>query len=244
MKDLSDKISKEIGRKIRIRRKNLGLSLENLADSLQCSVQTINKYEKAITRVPSPALFELSKVLKTSLSYFFEDVDLEAANTTDAKAKDTLDLKDLALNVLIVEDNISDELLIKRAIENNNFNVRLFILRESDQFLNFIRGKIENTPFKMPDLILLDIRLHSISGIELLKMIKKDPNTKFIPVIIFTNSYDLNTLRAAYENGASAYINKSFNTNETIKILQTTIDYWSNCVILPKAHQTSLPLAS
>lgn len=241
MLDKSSEISIKIGKKIRLRRKTLGLSMENLADSLGVTIQTINKYEKATTRVPSPALFEIAHVLKTSLDYFFEDIQMEPANRS-TKPKDTLDLKKLPLNLLVIEDNISDELLIKQAIQKNHFNVNMFVLREEDQFLKFMKEEIANVPFTTPDLVILDTRLRASSGIDLLKVIKKDPATKLIPVVIFTNSYDLTTLRVAYENGAAAFINKSFDTKETLKIIQTTLAYWSQCVILPK-HTKPIPVA-
>lgn len=228
-------VSLEIGKKIRARRKYLGLSLENLANALNCSVQTVNKYEKAVIRVPSPVLFEISRALKTSLNYFFEDLVYELEKEVKEIAT-TTDLKGIELNVLIVEDNLADELVIKRAMDTLESKVNAFILRDADQFINFLNDRIENVPFKKPDLILMDIRLQSNSGIELLKIVKQSSQMKNIPIIMFTNLSDINTLRQCYVNGACGFINKSFDSQETIDTLHKTIDYWTNCVILPKSN--------
>lgn len=229
--NLSD-VSKKVGLRIRERRKYLGLSLENLSHSLNCSVQTIAKYEKASIRVPTPILYEISKVLKTDLNYFFQDETPIPQDPTLENVRDTKELNDFPINILFVEDNFADELLIRTATENIKHTV--FILREPDQMIDYLNGTLCNAPFPLPDLIILDLRMKTISGFELLSLIKKNPRTKNIPVIIYSNQCDINALRSCYKQGACSFINKSFDKEDSIKKIQQTISYWADCVILPR----------
>lgn len=231
-----DDISKKIGDKIRMRRKYLGLSLENLSYSLHCSVQTVAKYEKAVIRVPSPVLYEISKILKTNLDYFFADITNISSDQTLKEVKNVEDLNKYPINVLFIEDNFSDELLIKSATKGIKDNI--FILREGPQLLNYLNNQIPNAPFSRPDLIVLNIKLKNISGVELLSIIKRNPKTRHIPILIYSNHCEVNTLKHCYQQGACGFISKTSDTTDCIKTIQKTIDYWSNCVVLPREYSS------
>ena len=150
--------------------------------------------------------------------------------------KDIQELNKYPINILFVEDNFADELLIRSA--TNGIDHKIFILRDADQLINYLNNHLPNVPFYIPDLIILDLRMKNISGVELLALIKRNQKTKHVPVIIYSNHCEVNVLKLCYQNGACGFINKSFNKADCIRSLQKTIDYWSNCVVLPRDNRT------
>jgi len=130
------------------------------------------------------------------------------------------------LKVLLVEDNPDDVLITERALEKGGGSCELFVARDGEEALDFLRkrGKFKEAP--KPDLILLDLRLPKINGHEVLAEIKKDPGLRRIPVIVLTVSTAEEDMVRAYDSGASGYITKPASTVEFMKVLATVRDYW------------------
>jgi len=113
------------------------------------------------------------------------------------------------VEILLVEDNPSDVELTLRAFKRHNLNNSIFVARDGAEALEFIFGTDRyaardiTVPLKV---ILLDLNLPKVNGLEVLKKIKSDERTKIIPVVIITSSSDDNNLKESYELGANSYI--------------------------------------
>ena len=133
--------------------------------------------------------------------------------------------KNRLLNILLIEDNQNDILLIRIALEKSGIKANLNTVTNGEDavnYLNEIIGKKET----LPDLILLDINLPKITGLEVLKKIKVNKSTRSIPVVIFTSSDSSSDMNYCYQNGAGFYIKKPNNINsfkEVMKYISLTI---------------------
>jgi len=115
------------------------------------------------------------------------------------------------VEILIVEDNPQDAELTIRALKKMNLANQIMVAEDGEEALNFIfsRGIYEmRLPLKPPRVIFLDLKLPKVNGLEFLKEIKSNPDTKRIPVVIVTSSREDPDINAAYELGANGYVVK------------------------------------
>ncbi len=133
------------------------------------------------------------------------------------------------IDILLVEDNPNDELLTLRALSKNNFSNNIHIVRDGEEALDFIfcKGKYKDRKMKdIPKVILLDIKLPKIDGIEVLKQIKEDERTKIIPIVILTSSKEEKDIIKSYKLGANSYIVKPVNFTNFVETISTLSYYW------------------
>jgi len=129
--------------------------------------------------------------------------------------------------ILLVEDDPDDKLLIERAFKKSNIPNRIIWVKDGVEALDFLLGKkIYESLINRHLIILLDLKLPKINGLEVLKAIRKDDNTKHIPVIIFTSSNEEQDKIKCYENGANSYINKPIDSNLLNDIVNKIGYYW------------------
>ena len=131
--------------------------------------------------------------------------------------------------ILLVEDNPDDADLTVRALEKNRIINKIIIIEDGEKALDYIncRGEFSGrNPENTPAVILLDINLPKLSGIEVLKEIRKNPDTKFVPVVMLTSSKEEHDLIKSYENGVNSYIRKPVDFEKFIKVVQTLGMYW------------------
>jgi two-component system response regulator len=117
----------------------------------------------------------------------------------------------MAVDVLLVEDNPQDAELTVRALKKHNLANRLFVVEDGADALDFLfcRGKYaEQDMNHPPKVVLLDLKLPKVNGMEVLRAIKQDPRTRIIPVVIVTSSREDPDIKAAYELGANSYVVK------------------------------------
>lgn len=133
------------------------------------------------------------------------------------------------LDILLVEDEADDIELIKEAFESANIINHLTILRDGQEALDYLYHKGDYTDkkkFKMPGLILLDIKMPKVDGIEVLKKIKSDPNLKRIPVVMLTTSRDNQDIMESYDNHANSYVEKPVKFDDFMKVIKEIGLYW------------------
>lgn len=141
--------------------------------------------------------------------------------------------------ILIVEDNPDDFALIVRALKKNNFEYNLAHSGDGEEACDYLyTGK--NTNAKMPDLIILDLKLPKIDGLELLKIIRSFDSTKFIPVVVLTSSIEQKDLTESYRYGANSYIRKPVNFDEFIELISNLCSYWLWLNIFPSLAKSQL----
>lgn len=138
------------------------------------------------------------------------------------------------VNILLVEDNEGDILLTLEALKEAKIHNEINVIKDGDAALDYLhkRGKYENA--ESPDLILLDINLPKMDGIEVLSHIKSDEQLMVIPVVMLTTSESEKDIFESYQSHANCYITKPVNFENFMEVIQTIKDFWINIVKLPK----------
>jgi two-component system response regulator len=128
----------------------------------------------------------------------------------------------------VVEDNPDDLELTLHALARGDRNCRTAVARDGEEALDFLfaRGTFSDRIFDVPRLVLLDLKLPKVTGIEVLKQLKEDPRTKSIPVVIFTSSKEECDLLSGYQLGANSYIQKPVDFQEFGKTIAAVGSYW------------------
>ena len=133
------------------------------------------------------------------------------------------------VEILLVEDNPDDARLTLRALKKNKLTNQLLVVHDGEEALDFIfaREKFSMRAIDdFPRVILLDLKLPKVNGLEVLKEIKKDDRTKFIPVVVLTSSKEESDIRKAYNLGVNSYIVKPVDfENFAITIREIGL-YW------------------
>jgi CheY-like chemotaxis protein len=133
------------------------------------------------------------------------------------------------VEILLVEDNPADAELALRSLKKNNLANNLIWVKDGAEALDFVFCKGEYAARKMdhvPKLILLDLRLPKIDGIEVLRRVKADEQTRSIPVVVLTSSKEERDIEACYKLGVNSYIAKPVNFEEFAKAITNLGLYW------------------
>ncbi|GGB91376.1 response regulator [Marinobacterium zhoushanense] len=140
--------------------------------------------------------------------------------------------------ILLVEDNPDDEALALRAFKKCNISNELWIARDGEEALNLLLGSdTETSEYRhLPAVVLLDLNLPKISGLEVLRRIRNDPHTKTLPVVILTSSKHEEDLIAGYQLGANSYVRKPVDFNEFARAVSQLGMYWLLLNELPEQH--------
>ncbi len=130
------------------------------------------------------------------------------------------------MKVLVVEDNEDDIAIIRRAMRKSEMKCDLSFARDGAEAIDFLwhKGEYEDAP--RPDLILLDLNLPKIDGLDVLAKIKEDDKLRRIPVIVLTISQHEQDMIRAYDSGAASYMNKPVDSKDFERLIQTVQDYW------------------
>lgn len=131
--------------------------------------------------------------------------------------------------ILLVEDNPDDEMLTLRAMRKNNIVNEIIVARDGAEALDYIfgTGKYEHRdPTETPQVILLDLNLPKIGGLDVLKRIRKDERTALYPVVILTSSKEERDLVESYRLGANSYIRKPVDFNQFSEAIRQLGLYW------------------
>ena len=141
------------------------------------------------------------------------------------------------VEILIVEDNPQDAELTIRALKKTNLVNHFMVAEDGEEALDIIfsRGIYEfRQDLKPPRVIFLDLKLPKVSGLEILKEIKTNPATKTIPVVIVSSSSEDPDIKAAYENGANAYVVKPVEFEAFSNSMIRTGIFWLNINETPR----------
>jgi CheY-like chemotaxis protein len=114
----------------------------------------------------------------------------------------------LAVEILLVEDSDTDLELTLRALKKANVANRIEVARDGEEALRFLFGERARRTTDNPRLVLLDLKLPKVDGLDVLRAIKENPKTRTIPVVILTSSYEQKDIVESYDLGVSSYIVK------------------------------------
>ena len=140
------------------------------------------------------------------------------------------------LDIILIEDNPADVELTLRALKRNRISNRIIVLKDGEEALDFFfaRGTYENRPDHQPKLILLDLKLPKIDGLEVLRVLKSDPKLKMIPVVVLTSSRQETDMVKSYEIGVNSYIVKPVEFEQFVQAIKELGLYWLLLNELPK----------
>ena len=134
-----------------------------------------------------------------------------------------------AFRILVVEDDESDLELLRFAIERNDVQAKVVPAFTGRAALELLAAG------QLPDVIILDLRLPDMDGIEVLTRLKQDPRLAGIPVIILSNSTDPRDVEEGYRHHAAAYLQKPTSEDSWQQLVRSFTDYWLKVVLLPKS---------
>jgi CheY-like chemotaxis protein len=133
------------------------------------------------------------------------------------------------VEILLVEDNPNDAELCLRALTKNKISNRVVHVKDGAEALDFIFGKGSYSERKLekgPKVILLDLKLPKVDGLEVLKEIKSDPRARLIPVVVLTSSKEEQDIVRSYESGVNSYIVKPVDFDKFVKAVADLGLYW------------------
>ncbi|MCO6411974.1 MAG: response regulator [Thiogranum sp.] len=131
--------------------------------------------------------------------------------------------------ILLVEDNPDDEALTLRALKRNNILSEVIVARDGAEALDCLLGACDRGQQgagPLPELVLLDLKLPKIDGLEVLRRLRSDARTRRIPVVILTSSNEERDIVRGYELGANSYIRKAVDFNEFMETVRQLGVYW------------------
>lgn len=131
--------------------------------------------------------------------------------------------------ILIVEDNPQDELLILRSLRKSNVVNGITVVRDGQQALDYLFRQGEFATRRegpMPSVVLLDIGLPRVSGLDVLRQLRADTRTRLLPIVILTSSDEEEDRLRSYQNGANSFVRKPLDFAEFIRIVAELGIYW------------------
>ena len=138
-------------------------------------------------------------------------------------------MENLEVEILLIEDNLNDAEMTIRALRKHNVTNKVTHLQDGAEGLDFIFGtgcyKGRNIDNK-PKMILLDLKMPKVDGIEMLRKVKSDDRTKIIPVVVLTSSKEDPDVRTCYELGVNSYIVKPVGFENFTKAIEELGLYW------------------
>jgi two-component system response regulator len=131
--------------------------------------------------------------------------------------------------ILLVEDNPDDEALTLRALKKNDIQNQVVVARDGAQALEYLFGtgeRKERDPEVLPELVLLDLKLPRVDGLEVLRRIRADERTRLLPVVILISSKEQRDLVEGYGYGANSYIRKPVDFGQFVEAVRQLGLYW------------------
>jgi two-component system, response regulator len=134
-----------------------------------------------------------------------------------------------AIEILLVEDNANDVELTLRALAKHNLANKIHVVRDGEEAMDFLfcRGSFSGRTFDdKPKVVLLDLKLPKVDGLEVLRAVKSDPRTKAVPVVVMTSSRQQRDMVESYQLGVNSYIQKPINFGEFQEVIRQLGFYW------------------
>jgi len=131
--------------------------------------------------------------------------------------------------ILLVEDNPHDEALTLRALQKKNLANEIVVVRDGAEALDFLfcNGSYSGRdPEDLPSVVLLDLKLPKVDGLEVLRRVRADERTEFLPVVILTSSDEQRDLVESYRSGANSYVRKPVEFDQFTEAVQQLGLYW------------------
>ncbi len=148
-------------------------------------------------------------------------------------------MSDKGVKILLIEDNRDDIELTLRAFEKHKLVNEITVARDGEEALDilFQRGE-DKARYFMPDLVLLDLKLPKVDGLEVIKQVKTNPATQAIPVVVLTSSKEEHDLVESYRLGVNSYIHKPVDFEEFTEVVSQLGLYWLLLNKVPRRRES------
>ena len=140
------------------------------------------------------------------------------------------------IHILLAEDDDNDVRITRRAIKKGGLAAKIQVARDGQEALDRLFRRPPFTDAERPDLVLLDINLPKLNGIEVLRTVKRDPVLQSIPVLMLTTSARQDDVSTAYALGANTYICKPIRFARFVDVIRDVSWYWSRVARVPAAE--------
>ena len=140
--------------------------------------------------------------------------------------------------ILLVEDNTDDELLMLRALQRNHISNEVVVMRDGVEALDFLFGTGAHAGRDItdqPQVVLLDLKLPRIDGLEVLRRVRADDRTRLLPVVVLTSSKEEEDVARSYTLGANSYVRKPVDFTQFTEAMRTLGVFWLLLNELPPA---------
>lgn len=149
-------------------------------------------------------------------------------------------------NILLAEDDPQDVELMLAALEENHLANRVIVVRDGTQALDYLyrRGEFKTRVAGHPVVVLLDLKMPKVNGLEVLQIIKADEHLKLIPVVVLTSSRETSDLIECYQHGVNAYVVKPVDFTQFRNAVRQLGIFWAAINELPRfpgSYDTSIP---
>jgi CheY-like chemotaxis protein len=124
--------------------------------------------------------------------------------------------------ILLIEDNLDDELMTRHLLRKFRLGNQILGVHDGAEALDFLFSRnsfADRDPYDLPELVLLDIHLPKVNGLEVLREIRANPHTRSLPVVILTSSQDEDDLFESYQSGANAFLRKPLDFSQIVQVV-------------------------
>ena len=214
-----------LGQAVKVRRQKLGFSQEELAWRAGLNRTYVTDVERGARNLSLNTIDRLASALQTPLSALLHDVDKARGTVRGLGA-----FEPAQVDILLVEDNARDEELTLRALRRARLTNLVHVARNGTEALDYVfctGPQRHRRPEDCPQLVLLDLKLPQVDGLDVLRRLKSDRRTRAIPVVVLTVSEDSKDMAAARRLGAEAYIVKPVDFQRLTKVTPNLNFSWN-----------------
>lgn len=132
-------------------------------------------------------------------------------------------------NILLAEDSPNDVEMVLAALDENNLANDVIVVNDGEEALDYLysRGKYADRPVGQPIVVLLDLKMPKVDGLEVLRLLKQDEALKMIPVVMLTSSKEEQDLVASYKLGVNAYVVKPVGFSQFVEAVKKLGVFWA-----------------
>jgi chemotaxis family two-component system response regulator Rcp1 len=141
------------------------------------------------------------------------------------------------VDILLVEDNPGDVRLTQEAFAEARINNDLHVVNDGEAALEFIEQRADYADAPRPDLVLLDLNLPKVDGLEVLEQVKNDETLRTIPIVVLTSSEAEEDIVQSYEQHTNAYLTKPIDPGEFVDVIRSFEEFWLTLVQLPPSPE-------
>ncbi|QDU64705.1 Response regulator rcp1 [Planctomycetes bacterium Pan216] len=139
---------------------------------------------------------------------------------------------DSRVPILLVEDDDVDVASVRRAFRKNDFKNPIFVVHDGSEALDYLRNAgdyVDPSSYPAPGLILLDLRMPGMNGLEFLQAVKRDEELRMCPVVVLSTSREESDVSESYRLGVAGYITKPVDFGEFVEAMGRVVSYWKVC---------------